>query len=959
LKISVSTLPKLSPQCQYVDDVSMKKHLVKKYLLGAAAVAMTAIFAGCASEPTVFYLIKEGRTKEAQEYFTGKAIPNERDENGRTALHVAAEAGNEDMVRFLLATGIEADAEDNQGRTALGIAAERGDPAIVRLLSAAGTNIHHPLNTTSAETPALLGIRSGGLLLDALILPETVNRKGAGGVTLLHLAGQAGNAAAVGKITAAGGRINERDNTGKTALDYSLSAISSPGLPEQAAAETRYAETSEQLILAGGHSSNPFYNYFAPAVRSSNYNIRLADGYTVLHYAALEGYLGYITFILDKKADINIKNNSGSTPLHEASRKGRLDAMELLISRGAEVNAQDAKGNSPLHLAIPPEQHERAVEILLAHEASPKLRDEHGETPLHVVITLGRPKEIAAALLAGGAEVNSRNIDGKTALYLAVEANRTDLIPLLLEYHSDIFAADNGGITPLERALKDNDAAILDVLLTEETVQQSDSAGNTPLHIAVKNKADLGIIENILNKQGAVNARNKEGNTALHIANIVNHESAGTLLISRGADIFASNSRGENPLYLAFHSPGNIREWMLTQKTMEARDGLGNTALHYAAQWKLAVHVPLLVRNGSKLEAANATGETPLFMAAKANSPETIRSLLTAGASIHARDSLGNSPLHSAVRWNAPNSIDPLINAGNSVNAQNLAGKSPLHEAVRLGLTASETMLISWRANIEIRDTQGNTPLMEAVQGGFPGAVERLTGAGADPVTRNNSGDTPLHIAVTMQRTDLVTILLNSGASIHARNSQGITPFQIALVTSSAMVSTLLTKDRILISDDNGLSPLHIAVKEGAAPVMIQIIISRGGRISSVDSEGRTPLRLALDLNALEDAKILADTGSDVFAPAADGRTPASVALSKGERAVRSLFSGTAINARDGTGNTVLHYAAQTGNAVLISILLELGANKNIRNIASESPADIALRWNHSEAAALLGPAGM
>jgi hypothetical protein len=31
-----------------------------------------------------------------------------------------------------------------------------------------------------------------------------------------------------------------------------------------------------------------------------------------------------------------------------------------------------------------------------------------------------------------------------------------------------------------------------------------------------------------------------------------------------------------------------------------------------------------------------------------------------------------------------------------------------------------------------------------------------------------------------------------------------------------------------------------------------------------------------------------------------------------------------------------------------------LGADKTIRNIASESPADIALRWRNNEAAALL-----
>jgi ankyrin repeat protein len=156
------------------------------------------------------------------------------------------------------------------------------------------------------------------------------------------------------------------------------------------------------------------------------------------------------------------------------------------------------------------------------------------------------------------------------------------------------------------------------------------------------------------------------------------------------------------------------------------------------------------------------------------------------------------------------------------------------------------------------------------------------------------------------------------------------------------------------MSDDDGLSPLHIAVKQRAGPAMLQTIIRAGGRISAVDSEGRTALRLALDINALEEAKILSDAGSDVFAPAADGKTPTSVALSQGGAAVRAIFSGAAINSRDGTGNTVLHYAAQTGKTDMIGILLELGANKNIRNIASESPADIAQRWNHRDAAAML-----
>jgi ankyrin repeat protein len=925
----------------------MKYHYAIQYYYAAAVLSLTAFFIipGCASGGSaVFSLLEKGKTQEAQALFAGKASLDQQDEQGRTPLHAAAEAGDAEMVRFLLALGAQPDTPDNQGRSPLGIAAARSDPEAIRLLSAAGADIYRPLSDGAAETPALIGVRSEGALLEALIHENTVNSKDQGGLTLFHLAGREGAAGSVRIIAAAGGRINEKDAEGKTALDYAFAETGS----------IRHARTAEKLVLAGGHSNHPFYEYFAPAARSSNYNIRVADGYTALHYAAREGYSGYIDFILEKNVDINIKNNSGATVLHEASRFGQLQIMEQLIDKGAEVDAQDAKGNSSLHLAAPVERHQQGIRILLSGGANPNLRDEHGETPLHVLITLGRPVEIIDALLEGGANVTSRNIEGKTVLYLAVEYHRTDLIPLFLSQGADIFAADNGGVTPLEAALKENNGAVLECLLTEETVIKSDSAGNTPLHLAVKNKAGAPIVGMILDKHAALNARNKEGNTALHIANMVNDEPAGTLLLSRGADIFAPNSQGENSLYLAFHSPGPVRQWMLTQKTMEAQDGLGNTALHYAGQWKLAGHIPLLIQKGAKLEAANATGETPLFWASRANSPETITALIAAGAMVNARDSLGNSALHCAVRWNAQSAIEPLMGAGISVDAQNLTGKSPLHEAVRLGLTSSENILINNRANIEIRDNQGNTPLMEAVQGGFPGAVERLAEAGADPISRNNTGDTPLHVAVTLRRTDLVTILLNNGAPIHARNSQGTTPFQIALSGSPAMVATLLTKDRILASDDDGLSPLHIAIKNRSDPAMLRAIIRGGGKISAVDSEGRTPLRLALELNAMEEAKILSDAGSNVFFPAADGKTPAAVALDKGEGAVRALFSGASVNALDGTGNTVLHYAAQTGKTDMIAILLELGANKNIRNIASESPAEIARRWNHEGAAAML-----
>ncbi|MCL2231659.1 MAG: ankyrin repeat domain-containing protein, partial [Treponema sp.] len=431
----------------------------------------------------------------------------------------------------------------------------------------------------------------------------------------------------------------------------------------------------------------------------------------------------------------------------------------------------------------------------------------------------------------------------------------------------------------------------------------------------------------------------------------------GELLLNRGANIFAVNSIGESPLSLTFPpvdgDPYELRYWMITPQTLNARNGLGNTSLHYAAQWRMDHWIPFLIEMGANTEAQNATGETPLFIAARHNSPSTIQVFVENGAAIAARDSLGNSALHAAVRWHALESAETLINLGLDINSQALNGKTSLHDSIRLGMPDAQDLLLLRGANIEMRDVEGNTPFMEAVFAGNPETMEMLAEMGADPNTRNLRGDTPLHVAVAMERPDLATPLLGWGGSIHARNALGRTPYQGAL-GSPRMVRTLLTRDRLHSPDNNGSSPLHIAIQERAPIAIIRTIAELGPRLSSVDADGRTPVRLALEMNMLDAARFLSDAGSDVFIVGRDGRSAAEISLAKGEDAVRALFSGRAINARDLSGNTILHHAARHGNTAIITQLLSLGAFREVRNTAAERPADIALRWNHPGAAALL-----
>jgi ankyrin repeat protein len=920
-----------------------------------------SLLASCASPPPpppppeeiveddVWTLLEKGEFGAARKFFVGQTRIDSTDLRGRTPLHISADARDYEMTAFFISLGATMDLLDRENHTPLSVAVTRGDARSARALIEAGATIHH--RQPGRQTPAVASIAMGGDFLRTVLAPAALQSVDANGRTMLHLAALAGNAEAVEIILAEEEKLRTNnlkttDKDGKTALDLALEEVNSK----------EHFEAAEKLILAGAVSANPIYAYLAPAVRSSNYNTRIGDGIAPLHFAAWEGYAGMAQYLLDKNVDINVKNASGTTPLHEAARGGNLLIMELLLQRGADVRAQDAKGNTPMHIGIPAASHQAALAMLLLHGADPNTRDEHGESPLHILISLNRRHEVITTLLEGGADVSIRNIEGKTPLYLAAQENRIDSIAALLQYKSDLFAADNNGVTPFELALREN-SPVLPALITEETALQSDSQGNTALHIAVAAHADTAIPGLILDRKALVNARNKAGDTALHFAVRDDLRDIGELLIARGADIFANNANGESPLYLSFPEkipPGKVREWIVNPVTILARDGGGNSILHYAAQWKLDAHIPMIVSKGINPNVPNAMGEPPLFMAVKADSRNTVLALLAAGAHIDARDSQGNNSLHAAVRWNAVNAAQTLISRAANVNAHALNGKTPLHDSIRWGIIRMETLLIGNGADLEVRDNEGNTPFMEAIMAGYIASAERLNEIGADVTTRNNRGDTPLHIAVAQDRLDMVVLLLGWGAKIHARNILEKTPFQVALASSERMVSALLTPGWIGVPDDDGRSPLHIAILSNAGAETFRIIIDLGARVSSVDLDGKTPLHLALERDKWDHAKLLADGGANVFAVAGNGKTPAEIAIAKGREAINAIFSGRAIAAQDPTGNTILHYAARIGAPDLVALLIDLGASKTIRNVSSESPGDVALKWRRADIAALL-----
>ncbi len=121
-----------------------------------------------------------------------------------------------------------------------------------------------------------------------------------------------------------------------------------------------------------------------------------------IHDAAKKGDLEKVKALLKDHPDLVIsKGNNGWTPLHFAALNNHKDVAELLLANKAEVNAKDNDGMTALHFAAFGLGHKDLAALLLAHKTEVNARDNIGETPLHLAVKSGH-EDVAELLRQHG-----------------------------------------------------------------------------------------------------------------------------------------------------------------------------------------------------------------------------------------------------------------------------------------------------------------------------------------------------------------------------------------------------------------------------------------------------------------------------------------------------------------------------------------------------------------------------
>lgn len=355
---------------------------------------------------------------------------------------------------------------------------------------------------------------------------------------------------------------------------------------------------------------------------------------TALHVAVGKDSVPVTRLLLDHGADVNAIASNGFTPLHYAALDGGEAVAELLIERGCDFTVKRLKDwATPLHYAAY-HGNEGVTTLLLRCGADVHQEDLRRQTVLHYATSSACQESVVRMLLEKGAEIAPRDWKGMTPFLLAASRGSVSVVELLLERGASFADRDEMGRTALHlaaecRAEYGGQASLIDLLLRVGLeVDSRDSFGGTPLQYAAGEFADHRMAE--LLKNGAdVDARADDGRTALHQATrrawleIIPPMLAVKLLLDHGADIDAQDNGGLTPLHLVMTRAGSIARTGPFESTIKlflergakvnTRDKEGQTPLHYAARAgeKGGSLFDLLVEYGADLLARDKRGTTP------------------------------------------------------------------------------------------------------------------------------------------------------------------------------------------------------------------------------------------------------------------------------------------------------------------------------------------------------------
>ncbi|KAI9147082.1 ankyrin repeat protein [Paramyrothecium foliicola] len=850
----------------------------------------------------------------------------QKNKDGRTALHLAAQAGHDQIVAVLVNHGAKVCESDNNGDTALILAAETGHDNIVeRLLE---------INPNGFEQVEL-------------------------GKALL-LASRGGHREAISKLHRGGAKSGPQDSDGMTALHWTIEAgdldntrmlienQDNLNIPNK-------VRKQSALILAADKGLRGIVALLLE--NRAIINLQDSDQRTALHWAAIRRNVDVVKELLSWESPglINIPDSLGRTALHWAAHSGSSKATNLLLEAKAHHATDDKAGRSALILAAG-NGHVSTVEALLDHGVNTKTYDKAGRSALDWAAINGFNKVIRK-LLPKVREDDSK----KRALQHA--ASHGHLSTALMLYESiknvQMQAAESPTVlflassTP-ESSTDDWELAIDKLLEIVTNLDQKDDKGRTALMLAV-GKSNRQLVEKLLDRDVDVNSQDLEGKTALIMATELDNEALVWKLLAKDADPNIQDNRGLTATcYSAMHDfQDNIYRLSAYGANFNLPDIYGRTALHISLE--KSKHIPpevyqgsgyftipwVLLQNGAKSNAQDNEGQTPLHLAVRKNQVPIATAMLKATTlSVKIRDNLKRTPLLIAAESEHTEMAKLLLEWGSDPNTEDATKRTPLLLAASKGNEKFVKVLLEKGADPNRADHQGRTALSQAAQNGHERVVRlllctRKTKPSLD--IRDNMGRTALLLAAENGYLEIVKDLLSHKADSAIADFDGMKAWQKAMSEGyTSIVDTLLSDPDISFHDWEKVDEALLLASRRGWDAMVEVLLEKNANVNFQSKEGWTALHVAVMKGHRKVVKTLLKKGISVNIKDCKGRTALMQSVEHGFESIVNLLLArqkTQAGIDDWMGREALSLAAEKGYVGIVKLLLE-------KNVDCNNPVD-------------------
>ncbi|MCP4132468.1 MAG: hypothetical protein GY754_15960 [bacterium] len=337
----------------------------------------------------------------------------------------------------------------------------------------------------------------------------------------------------------------------------------------------------------------------------------------------------------------------------------------------------------------------------------------------------------------------------------------------------------------------------------------------------------------------------------------------------------------------------------------------------------------------------------------------------------------------AAASYRGKSRMQSYINRGININVKNRAGDTALLAACKNKYFPMQniTYLIQKGANVNLKDRGGNTALLyvcQRISSATPDFVRKMLQRGARVNERNRKGETALMYAVRNGLTQVIRMLIDKGANPAIKDSSGNTAMTYVGKTSTysykraagdswrdtdfkVIIKLLKNKGaKVNVPNKTGSTELHYAVQKNR-PHIVRELTAVGANPNMKDSKGNITLHYGVEYEYINDPLLEAGANPNIKNNA--GSTPFILLARSGQQfklnTVKSYFSKSKhdikLDIKDAKGNTALMHAVQhvfhstTGS--LIKMLVDKGANLNLKNNKGLTPLAVAMDGSSFESA--------